>query len=494
MKNIALTIAIFSLFFAPFSTDSVAQTDQLAKSLRRSLVYLEVSSVEWHQLQPWRQSDVQTQAVYGCAVGENLVLTTALPLANAVAIQARCYDQNEYIPARALVVDYEINLCLLQLDAKALKTALKPVQFKDNFKKKKEIYSFWLSGTNQVETGQATLDRAQARQAGGSFCRTLHYIASRPSRLSSSGELYCLDGTPLGIASWASEAETALIPAGVIRRFLSQAQKEPYGGFGAMGFEYQQLLDPTVRRWLEMPPTLSHGVYVSTVYKIGSGSKELRAGDVILTVDGKTVNPYGKYEHPIYDKIDIDCLISEKPAGEPIQMTVFRSGKTETMTVAAERIRAEQMLVPYHHFDRRVPYCVVGGYVFLPLSRDYLKMWGDNWQGKAPPHLVQYLQRQAFNPTEGRRQIVILSYVLPDETNLGYQQLGRLVVQSVNGKPVRDFKAFLDALHESTFLPYHTIEFELGSPTLVISKTDIDEINRRIQQNYGIRQGVYIEQ
>jgi PDZ domain-containing secreted protein len=64
-----------------------------------------------------------------------------------------------------------------------------------------------------------------------------------------------------------------------------------------------------MRAYLKMPDDLKHGVYVSTVYTIGTGSTELKQGDVILSMDGKSLNPYGRYNHPDYDRISYHHIL-----------------------------------------------------------------------------------------------------------------------------------------------------------------------------------------
>ena len=129
-REIMSRIAVISIIIAVFAPllpgdDSV----DLTEKMKDSLVFLEVSRTSWEQLQPWRQTAVSTAGVYGTAVGSNEVLTIAGPLANATSIRARRYDQNEYISARIKAIDYEYNLCLLELDEAAIRTPLEPLQF-----------------------------------------------------------------------------------------------------------------------------------------------------------------------------------------------------------------------------------------------------------------------------------------------------------------------------------------------------------------------------
>lgn len=486
--------AIISIIIAGFFQNLRANDSiDLSESMKESLVYLEVSSISWEQIQPWRQTAVSSVGTYACAVGPYEVLALARPLANATSIQARCYSQNEYIPAKIKVIDYEVNLCLIELDKTAIRTPLKPLLFDDKYFKGNDLKAYWLSSGGHLTNARATLDRADVLFSNVSFNKTLQYILSNPSRSTGTGEVYCLDDSPIGLACWSSNSEAGLIPAESINRFLTEAQKESYKGFGSVGFETSNLLDPAIRKFLKMPDDLQHGIFISAVYTMGTGSSELKPSDVILSINDYSINPYGRYSDPRYDRISLDHLIGKEQIGNIIKFSVWRNNKEESIDVLVRDIKTSEMLVPYYEYDRRPEYVVIGGFVFQTLTRDYMTIWGDGWQGKVPPHLYQYFRDFACRPTEERKDIVLLSYVLPTEMNLGYQQLGRLVVKSFNGKKISKLREIPEALLLNTESPFHIVEFELDSPTVVIPKSQLSMTNQQIMQSYGIQELVHIK-
>jgi len=430
---------------------------------------------------------------YACAVGPYEVLTCARPLANAVMVQVRRYGQNEYIPATIKVIDYEANLCLIEIEKSPGRPALKPLTFADKYPKGSNLRAYWLSSGGQLTTANATLDRADVLFNNASFTKTLQYVLTNPSRSTGNGEVYCLDKTPIGITCWSSDTEAGLIPAETIGRFLTQAHKETYGGFGEVGFKTTPLLDPAIRKHLKMPDDLQHGVYITSVYTMGSGSSELAAGDVLLAVDKQTVNPYGRYQDKRYDRIGFEHLIAKENVGSKVECQIWRNAQKESIEVVIQDISSKNMLVPYHGYDRRPEYLVIGGFVFQKLTLDYMTMWGKDWQGKVPPHLYQYFQNSAFRPTAQRSDIVLLSYVLPTEMNVGYQQLGRMIVKSFNGKEISGFQEMIEALKLNPESPFHVIEFELDSPAVVIPKAQLAATDQQVMQLYGIQTLSYVE-
>jgi hypothetical protein len=88
----------------------------LSETLKQSLVFLDISNSGYEQIQPWKQLGISKEEGFGCAVSPNRVLTTAENVMYATFIKARPYEQNADVPAKVVVVDYQCNVCLLELD------------------------------------------------------------------------------------------------------------------------------------------------------------------------------------------------------------------------------------------------------------------------------------------------------------------------------------------------------------------------------------------
>ncbi len=465
----------------------------LTESMKQSLVYLEISNSQYDQYQPWRQSPISKEGGYACAVGPYEVLTTAENVMFAAFLQARCHWQNEYIPATVKIVDYEYNLCLLELDKDSMDKPLKPLRFKETFPKNSQLDTYWLSPGGHLTAARSTLDRAEMKYSDISFVKNLYYLATNTSRGFGDGEVCSHGNDIIGMACWGSGSDSGIIPAETINRFLSQAHKEAYEGFGLVGFEVYELLDPTMRQFLKMPESLNHGVYVSSVYHLGTGSKELKSGDVILSIDGQSLNPYGRYLHKDYDRLSFEHLILHKSDGDEIPFEIWRDGKKQKINVTARNFKASEMLVPYYLYNQQPEYMVVGGFIFQKLTRDFLGMWGEGWSGKVPPHLYHYYRDMAFKPTDKRKDVVVLNYVLPSEMNLGYQQLSRLVVSTLNNKKIGSLKELVDIVKSDTESEFFVIEFEMDSPKVIIPRAQLDVENMKLAQMYGISKMSYIE-
>src|SRR5690606_7182638 len=83
--------------------------------------------------------------------------------------------------------------------------------------------------------------------------------------------------------------------------------------------------------------------------------------------------------------------------------------------------------------------------------------------------------------------LVILSQVLPDPVNIGYQELRNLVVDTVNGRKVSRVSDLQAALAEPSN-GVHRIEFLRGDSLqrILLDATQMEAATERVLQRYGI--------
>lgn len=460
------------------------------ETMTDSIVHVATSTYAYNLREPWKHEDLSETWSCASAVGPYRVVTTAHSIANHTDIKVLRYGQNEFIHATARIVDYESDLCLIELDPNALREPLKPLVFSNDCPKAEEMSFHWLSADSRLYSGRGHFDRAYVEKVMTSFGRRLRYSVANTSQEMGVGEVYCVGRTPVGIGCWAGENKEAdVIPGRTINCFLAAAAAgSAYRGFGELGFSSSELRDPAVRSFLNMPESLRNGVYVDDVYTLGTGSDSLKKRDVILTVDGHTVDAQGRYSDPTYGAISFHHLITGKLAGEKMPVSLWRDGRSMDISLQVRCIESDQMLVPFQEYDRQPEYVMVGGFLFQKLTREYLAEFGDNLAGRAPSNLYYYYRSLGFKPTDQRRDIVMLSYVLPTQTNLGYTTLGRLVVSKFNGMPITSIGDIVKAQKLNPDSAYHVVEFELDAPTVVIPRQPLAAVDAFVTGNYGVQQ------
>ena len=144
------------------------------------------------------------------------------------------------------------------------------------------------------------------------------------------------------------------------------------------------------------------------------------------------------------------------------------------------------MLVPWYDLDRQPEYFIIGGCILQRLTGTYLAARGQDWTGTVEPHLYNYLLNEAFKPTDMRKAIIVLSFILPGDINLGYHGLSQLVIDNINGVKIRSMKDIPEALALNSQAKYDVIEFELDGPKIILDRTKMQSANLIIAKTYGI--------
>ena len=237
-----------------------------------------------------------------------------------------------------------------------------------------------------------------------------------------------------------------VIPAPIILHFLKDAATEHYRGFPSAGFSFFPTRDPQLRKYAG--ETKPGGVYVTSVEPGSPAMKGgLQAGDIITAIKGNELDQNGNYVDPLYGKIEFTNLLTAHAfAGDTVPFQIQREGKPMQLNITLEHRSAQDYVIPPYSLDQAPPYYVLGGLIFIELSREYLEQWGGDWQKQAPPRFVYFDRFQSELFPEGNRRIVVLSQVLPANTTIGYDDLAFLTVTRVNDKEIKSLADLAEAV------------------------------------------------
>ena len=119
------------------------------------------------------------------------------------------------------------------------------------------------------------------------------------------------------------------------------------------------------------------------------------------------------------------------------------------------------------------------------MTVSYLRSWGTDWKRRAPFRLSYYTNE---SPAKDRPALLLMSQVLPDPYNIGYQDQRSLVVEKVNGQRVSRLEDLRDAL-QRPIGGFQVIEFVAGDSLrrMVLAAGDLErDATTRILKRYGI--------
>jgi len=142
------------------------------------------------------------------------------------------------------------------------------------------------------------------------------------------------------------------------------------------------------------------------------------------------------------------------------------------------------MLSESYFMDQPPRYVILGGLVFLELSRPFLQEWGNDWVKSAPQRLVAYDAFQYEKPAD-RGKVVFLSQVLPSADTLGYESLENVVVSKVNGQQIRSLADLAEAA-KSPVNGFHEIEFEEDPGRIFLDAASVEKNRDELQKEYAL--------
>lgn len=462
----------------------------------RHVMRVNVTNQNWDFMRPWGKRPPFSRRAVGPVLAGGRVLVTAELVANATYIEFELPDGSDKTVAQIEAVDYECNLAVLRCDNVKFLSGAQAVEFTEA--KVGDTLNIWqLENTGVVLSTSGPLTTVEVTRYPTDDSAFLVYRATAAIQFrDSSFTIPAMKGGKLAglVVRYENQSNSAeIVPTPVIRHFLKDADKKPYEGFPRSGIAFSATRDPQLRRFIGLNG--QGGVYVTEVLKDSPGAKAgLRAGDVILSIDGQVIDPDGNYVDPDYGKLSMSHLISTKHyAGDVVKVSIQREGKKIDLPLTlAHRDLASYVSEPYV-IDRAPNFFIVGGLVLQELSRQYLKEFGNDWQKRAPQELVYLDRYQQDLFAEGPKKIVFLSRVLPMPSTLGYEELNHLRVTKINGVALQGL-ADVPAALEKPDNGLHKIEFDADPGVIYLDAASLKVDEQALITNYRLPATMRLQQ
>jgi hypothetical protein len=454
--------------------------------LRAGIVSVRVTGQEWNWRTPWEKQSPWTRTATGLVVAGHRILVASTAFGNHLLVEAQKLGRDARAVARATLVEQEGPLTLIEVDDPAFWEGLAALPLAEKVPTEGEVTILRWQRSGLLDSYPATVRQVRSGRHGLSQTSLLTLdVAASVDGLGES-EVVVGGGRVLGLLTGRSGDVYGALAAPVLTQFLAGASD--WRGFARAGLAWQDLSNPALREALGLPAD-EGGIRLTRVLPHGSGGGVLRPGDVLLEVGGAKLDPTGHFDHPLYGRMLFALLFSDghRP-GDTLEAKVLRDGRRLALALPLRRMRPEQDKVPPYVFGRGPEFQVVGGLVFEELARPYLNTWGD-WSRRAPPRLLVALDREAAEPSEEAPRLVLLTSVLPDPVNLGYQDLRDLIVERVNDRPVGSM-ADLRAALASPQGGFHVVEFLAGQGAwrIVVDVAEARAATARIHAAYGVEQ------
>ncbi|MFH1477284.1 MAG: trypsin-like peptidase domain-containing protein [Verrucomicrobiota bacterium] len=431
---------------------------------------------------PWRKKASALRRGYGVVIGAGQVLTTEDLVRNQTQVELRRAKSGVKLAATVLEADDQLNTALLAFSNLPPANAPLPLALADTVRRDDRLTIVKLEKTGEFQTSAGQVVELSSSVSP----RPLALKVLTQSSIDGNGTPVLLNGRLAGLSvAYDKKTQTGLfIHCITLRRFIADAHAPPYKGLAWAGFQFESLLDPAKRRYLGVAET--NGGIVITQTTPGSGAAAvLRAGDVITAWDGIPIDAQGYYTDKDFGRLRLAFLIGgRRTTGELVPVMLVRDRKPLAVNVLLERQRDRDKFIPEAIGGESVEYLVTGGLVLRELTGNYLRAAGENWKLKMNPRLVYYYLHQNELARRPGDHVVLLSMVLPDSINIGYQEFSDQVVTAVNGRPIRNMADVFQAVDSAGGLRCVSL---LGCGVdLALDEATLAEANRRIAAQYRI--------
>ena len=415
---------------------------------KNSVLRVNSTNQAYDFLRPWMKKAPISRRGLGALIEGGRILVTAELVANNTFIELEKATTAEKSSAIVEHVDYDANLAVLRPVDPAFISGMKPIGLDKGVRvgDKAAVLQLETNGEIAQTPGTVTSILVGGYPLDGMGLLLFRIGAPMQQRDGSFTLPAVRDGRLLGmLMRYDSRSQTAdLVASPVIEHFLEETSKPNYGGFARSGLAFSVTRDPQLRRYVGLNEP--GGVYVTDVLAdSAAGQAGLLKGDVILSVAGHAIDQDGNYDDPDFGRIAFSHLTNTVfHPGDSVSFKVFRAGKVLELPVVLKARDRSKLISESYVVDRAPRFVILGGFVFLELSRPYLQEWGGDWVKTAPQRLVFYDAFQHELPLD-HGKIVILSHLLPTKETLGYESLENLVVTKLNGRPIKSLNDLAEA-------------------------------------------------
>ncbi len=436
-------------------------------------------------LSPWNPGNSWTVEGSGWLAAPGRIVTNAHVVDDATYVEVRRHGDPRRVEARVAFVAHEADLALLEITPPAEWQDVEPLPLGPlpRTQQSVAVYGFPMGG-DTLSVTQGVVSRVEHQAYVHSGRRLLAAQIDAAINPGNSGGPVVMDGQVVGVAMQGySGADNIgyMIPAPVVRHVLEDVQDGRYDGFPVLGIDHQELQSPDLRRKYGLPEGRS-GVLVRAVHVGGSADGWLKAGDVLLSIEGHALAPNGSVEFRPRERTDSSYFLDLLPVGARASLEVLREREVRELRLPLRAGSFPQGRVAVEEFQRSPRYLVYGGMVFLPLTRNVLQQFGPEWWATAPRSLVAGATRRATYEGE---EPVFLSRVLAGPVNEGYHDLSDRLVESVDGVRPRDFAHFVQ-LVEGGPAPFVSIRLD-EDYEIALERARVKAESAALLRRYGIQ-------
>lgn len=416
---------------------------------------------------PWSMRGPSGGTGSGCILPGKRILSNAHVVGYETFIQVRKHGDAKRYQARVVSVSHAADLALLTVDDPDFFEGVTPLELGDLPEAQDEVlvYGFPLGGDTMSIT-KGVISRIEHQLYAHSGISLLAGQLDAAINPGNSGGPVVKDGKIVGVVMQGlQQADNIgyMVPVSIVNHVMQDIGDGVLNGFPSLGITMQNIENPDLKARFKVPEERS-GVLVTRIVPGSPADGLLEPEDVLLALDDYEIAEDGTIEFRPQQRTSLSYAIQAKQVGEGLALEVLREGVITNMTAVLDRPMSDDWLVPLDEYDVLPTYYMYAGAVFVPLTKNLLKAWGNNWYRSAPLELVAMLQDNI--PEFPGQEVIMILRFLPDDVNQGYHNMMYWLVDQVNGVEVHRMTDLIDTIEQAA-TPYIELTATDGSMVVI---------------------------
>lgn len=423
---------------------------------------------------PWQNGKIQEFGGTGTIIAGQMILTSAHVVSNAKFIQVSKENSSKKYTANVKYISHQADLALLEVKDNSFFEGSEALKISTDVKQGDTItvLGFPIGGTT-ISTTKGVISRIEPTRYSWNFESMLSMqvdAAINPGN--SGGPAINAKGEIVGIAmqNLTKASNIAyIVPSIIVNTFLQDTKDGKIDGYDNSDNRVQFLNNDALKNYHGQKD--DKGIIVTHLDK---NEHELKLGDIILAIDNNPVMSDGTIKTH-YGILSYKHAFHTKSVGDTLKFSIIRDKKAMELTYT---LKKKHKIVNYE-FDKEPRYMVYGGFIFSPLTYNYLaaiNLTSSNFE------LFFFDNCRAKHIKE---PVIIQYETLPHDINRGYVSHGDMV-KSVNGVNVVDFAHFVKLIDASN-TPLTIIEFiDEDFKKIVLDTKIAKESFEEIKAIYGL--------
>lgn len=453
--------------------------------ISKSVVKIYTVASSYNYDNPWQMGGQSNGTGSGCIIDGNRILTNAHVISNNTFLQVKKAGEATKYTAHVDSISHESDLAILKVDDPSFFKDSTPIKIGElpEVRDKVAVYGF-PTGGDEMSITEGVVSRIEQRNYAHSSANLLTCQIDAAINPGNSGGPVIIKDMIVGVAfQSATRGENLgyMVPAPIIKHFLTDIADGKYEGFPELGILFQKMENPDLREKFLMKHD-QNGVLIVDILYDSPVKNILNINDIVIAIENSNIENDGSIEFRAGERTSLNYIIQKKFINDTLSVRVLRNGEIKDLKIKLTVPMNSTRLVPFEQYDTPPTYYIAGGLVFAPLTKNYLLEWGSQWFFSAPSKLLNYYLNGIR--TEKRRQLVLLTKVLADEINLGYHDIDNIIIEKVNGRMITDIKDLVDSIENNKGL-YHILEDDTGKK-IILRKDKVDKFSSRILHTYRI--------